>query len=179
MSKYEKPVQQEDCMLSDEELKFFYKEVLLYYENDKFDKRAFGRFDDFKRKLSKNERLKFFSFEFEDYLEKMKEAKMDTFYFHANKDDGDKDNSNIKHTKILKKWFGHIRNAFVHNHIFREDDGSLILRSFDSKSYKPLLYVKLTSFNDFVDLFKFVKSYVESNIKKVDNIEAICEDKLQ
>ena len=138
-------------VLSDDELKFFYEKILLFYETDN---RTYGEFNNLPKKV-----LGTFEMEYEDYeqkLNELKEPSSDVFFFSAKTPKG-------KTTEIGKMWFGHLRNAFAHNYITKDKDGCFVLQDYspEHKSGKRTLYVKLSSFDDFKSLVDRIQTRIE------------------
>ena len=156
------PHRNENSILENHQLKFFYEKILLYYESDRS---SYGSADILDRKVKKDERFKQFSFVYKDYLNAMANPQDDTFYFCADIKEGIqgklKKKRKVTYNQIVKKWFSHIRNAFAHNYI-EIDGGALIMR--DYLENKQTLYVRLTYFELFEELVAFVKEKITEEI---------------
>lgn len=163
---YNKPSRNPSRVLEENDLKVLYEDVLLFVENDIFDSLSFGKFDDLKKKISQHETLKGFRFEYEDYLNKMQTPVNDTFYFDAEKEIESK--SKRKTSKIAKKFFSHVRNAFAHNYVKYDDGGHLILASYQEHSYKPQFYAQLSSVCTFKSLLDYIKETIQL-LNKTEN----------
>ena len=149
-------------ILKDEQLKFLYEEILLYYESDR---RSYGSASILDKKAKSDKRFKQFSFVYKDYESAMTNPQDDTFYFCAEtkrkNQNGKKEARKVTYNDVIRNWFGHIRNAFAHNNIVLDGD-SFVLRDYQEK--RQTLYVTLTSFNLFEKLVAFVKEKINEEI---------------
>ena len=138
-----------NSVLNDDELKFFYEKILLFYEND--NKKKYGDFDKIKKKVKKTQGLETYDFIYDDYKKEMKYPQDNIFYFSAAE-------KGKKCSKICKKLFGHIRNAFAHNYITKEGE-YIILRDYENPnlSSAQTLYAKLYSFESFKTLIEKIQ----------------------
>ena len=145
-------------ILTDDELKFFYEKILLFCESDGH---GYGTFSKFSKSF-----LKPFELCSENYEAKLKEFQKngqeppcDTFYFSAIPENG---------TKAIEGqlWFRHLRNAFAHNYITKEE-GCMVLQDYykEGKSTKCTLYVKISSFDEFKALINRIQEKI-NNPKK-------------
>ena len=97
-------------------------------------------------------------FIYEDYQNAMNSHIGDVFYFSAES----QANGSSRNSNILKKWFAHIRNVFAHNYITKEGE-SIILRDFEPITYRPTLYVRLSSFERIKEIVILVKQIIHQN----------------
>jgi len=144
-------------ILSDEQLKFLYEEILLYCESDR---KAFGTAEILNRKVKKQEGLQKFRFVYKNYASRMKTPEIDTFYFHAETSKKKKK----EYMDVVRNWFFHIRNAFAHNYI-TIDNGLFVMKDFQKDSFKQTFYVKLSSFELFIQLVHTVKELINQDLK--------------
>lgn len=150
-----------NSVLSDAELKFFYEKILLFYEND--SRTNYGDFESIKRELKKTEGLQGIDFIYENYQEKMNEPQDNVFYFSAESETGA---GKKKNSEIGKKLFGHLRNAFAHNYITKENE-YVILQDYQNTdlSARQTLYAKLSSFNKFETLVNKIQEIIREKSK--------------
>ena len=134
-------------ILSDDDLKFFYEEVLLFVESDN---KGYGKFNVLKKEINKNERLNMF--QFEDY-KKSKNPEYNIFYFGA------RTKKSKKKSPIINNWFKHLRNAFAHNYItIDEESGCYTLKDFNKENKKQTLLAIIDNIEDFKCLVRTAKS---------------------
>ena len=155
MASYRKPRRSSISILTDEELKFFYEEILLFCESDR---RSYGSFSTVRSRIRQKPNLSNVDFINEDYQSAMNSPIGDVFYFSSES----QANGSSRNSIILKKWFAHIRNAFAHNYITKEGE-SIVLRDFEPDTYRPTLYVKTSSFAVLRDTVLFVKQIIHQN----------------
>lgn len=155
MASYTKPRRSSSSILTDEELKFFYEEILLFCESDRMSYGSFSRVISQIRHVPTLSNVYFIN---EGYLSAMASPISDVFYFSAES----QANGGSRNSNILKKWFAHIRNAFAHNFITKEGE-SIVLRDFEPGTYRPTLYVKTSSFAVLRDTVLFVKQIIHQN----------------
>ena len=138
-------------ILSDENLKFFYEEILLFVESDI---KGYGSFNDLKKLINGNEQIKKFQFQYKYYKKYLDKPVINVFYFDAC---GKKEKS--KNNSIINNWFKHLRNAFAHNYItIDEESGCYTLKDFNNENKKQTLLAIIDNIDDFKCLVKTAKS---------------------
>ena len=130
----------------DEDLKFFYEEILLFVESDRT---SYGDATILKNASKTAGTSVAIDFIYDNYEKEVQTPAENIVYFSAA---AEKQTSKRKNTAIVKKMFKHLRNAFAHNLITKEN-GLYVLRDYyyqeSKKSYKLVLYAKLSSLDDF------------------------------
>lgn len=166
MSRSILPHRSPECILTDEEIKFFYEEILLYFE---CDRKSFGTVESLKQASKNIEDNSKFKFEYKDYENMIESPVENVFYFSA---ESKKENAARENTEIVKNWFFHLRNAFAHNYIIKKDS-SYILKDFQKKgqNWKQTLYVEITSFDSFKSLVNEVKRINDEPSNNITNNE--------
>lgn len=143
-------------ILSDNQLKFFYEQILLFVESER---KSYGDSEILTKKVKKISGLENFDFNFEDYKRGMLHPVEDTFYFKAETCPG---SIKRKHDKIVYNWFKHLRNAFAHNYI-RIENGCMIM--IDVYEGEQTLYAKIQSYEMLEKLVKKVKELIKKTTK--------------
>ena len=161
MTKVKKPHRNAENILSDEEIKFFYTEILLYSE---CDRTYWGAFEKVKKQIKATDSLKNFDFVYINYEEKMKNPKPNVFYFNPEKEL--EEEKRTRRSKILERLFAHIRNAFAHNYIRNEENGVFVLEDFYSDYSKQTLYVRITSMESFMEIMRKIKDIIAEQEKE-------------
>ena len=151
------PLRVPNSVLSDKQLQFLYKEVLLYSESDSS---SYGSAEKIIAKVKKESSLQHFDFVYDHYESAMKTPVDDTFYFSASSKKKVKRSNSL----ILKKWFAHLRNAFAHNYITIEN-GKMLMQDFQNESpHSQTLYVQLSSFELFEKLVFYIKQLINKKV---------------
>lgn len=126
-------------VLLSSELRTLYDEVLLYYENDDTDFRCYNlNTNPFLSNLQEKK-----GFKLQSNMENVDDT-INTFYF-----------TNSKNQKI-KSWFFHLRNAFAHNRIFR-NEGENIMKIEDVDRGRLTMIATISSFEKLVEIITSIK----------------------
>ena len=131
---------------------FFYENILLVCESDK---KVYGEeiiLHDAAAKVNTNNP---FDFVYKDYEVEMQTPKDNVFYFSA---DAAKKGLTRKYTKIVKKWYKHLRNAYAHNYI-RLDNGVYVFENYHER--KKVLYARILSLDEFKSLINEIKPKIK------------------
>lgn len=148
MKKTTIPKRSDISVFNEKDTYFIYENILLVCESDK---KSYGE-----EKFLHDAALKVnssypFDFVYMDYEVEMLTPKDNVFYFSA---EASSKNSSRQYTKIVKKWYKHIRNAFAHNYISIEN-GAYVFE--DYYEGKKVLYAKILSLEEFKSLINEVK----------------------
>ena len=148
MKKTTIPKRSDISVFNEKDTYFIYENILLVCESDK---KSYGE-----EKFLHDAALKVnssypFDFVYMDYEVEMQTPKDNVFYFSA---EASSKNSSRQYTKIVKKWYKHIRNAFAHNYI-RIENGAYVFE--DYYEGKKVLYAKILSLEEFKSLINEVK----------------------
>lgn len=156
-----KPKRSEISIFGEKDAYFIYENILLVCESDR---KAYGDEIILYDASTKVNASVPFCFEYKDYDVKMQNPQDNVFYFSA---DTIKQGTKRKHSKIVMKWYKHLRNAFAHNYI-RKENGVYVFEDYYDEEISPnnqtkkktrrVLYARILSLDDFKNLIKEVKS---------------------
>lgn len=152
-----KPSRINSCIFKEDDIKFFYKNILLVVESD--GKVSYGKKEILKDSAKMINTGYIYDFEYENYQKKLINPVQNVFYFSA---ESSVNSSKRKYSDIVRRWFKHLRNAFAHNFIIL-DKGIYHFYDFhegNAKSTKQTLYAQITSLDDFKKLVLEVKSKI-------------------
>lgn len=134
---------------------FFYEKILLTCESDR---KSYGDEKILKESAQIINASTPFDFVYKDFEKEMQNPKDNVFYFSAYVK---KQNKNKKYSNVVRQWYKHIRNAFAHNYI-RKDNGAYVLEDYfqeqKGKPLKKVMYCRILSLDEFKDLIIIVNS---------------------
>lgn len=131
MAKVKIPQRSSVSIFTEKDINFFYENILLVCESDR---KSFGE-EKILKNAAKNVVVSVpFDFVHNNYEKEMQNPTDNVFYFSA---DTQKPNSKRKNSSVVKQWFKHLRNAFAHNYI-RKENGVYVLEDYYQEEKKPL-----------------------------------------